>query len=259
VGFSETPRRTRIDTTWGGMAAPGRRSVGHKISIALAILLGISLVPGPLIVRTFVAQPFNMPSGSMMPTMLIGDHFFVSKFAYGYTRYSLPFSPPVLSRRILAAEPQRGDLVVFRLPRDQATDFVKRVVGMPGERIQMIGGQLHIDGQPVTRERADDFVYDDGDKTVRAKRWRETLPNGVSYETLDLQDNGFLDDTPVYTVPADAYFMLGDNRDNSVDSRVLDQVGYIPADHLIGRVTMIFYSVDGKSGLRSERIGLYPH
>ena len=241
-----------------GMSTPGKRSVGRKIAIALAWLLGILLLPGPLIVRTFIAQPYNMPSGSMMPTMLIGDYFFVSKFAYGYTRYSLPFSPPVISRRIFAAEPQRGDLVVFRLPRDQATDFVKRVVGMPGDRIQMIGGQLHINGRAVTRERVDDFVYDDGGKTVRAKRWRETLPNGVSYETLDLQDNGFLDDTPVFTVPVDAYFMLGDNRDNSIDSRVLNQVGYIPADHLIGRITMIFYSVDEKSNVRSDRIGRYP-
>jgi signal peptidase I len=236
------------------MSAPGKR----RVAIVLACLLGILLLPGPLIVRTFVAQPFNMPSGSMMPTMLVGDHFFVAKFAYGYTRYSLPFSPPVFSRRILAAEPQRGDLVVFRLPRDETTDYVKRVVGMPGERVQMIGGQLHINGQAVKHERVDDFVYDDGDKTVRAKRWRETLPNGVSYETLDLEDNGFLDNTQVFTVPANSYFMVGDNRDNSVDSRMLNQVGYIPADHLIGRVTMIFYSVDEKSSLRSDRIGLYP-
>jgi len=243
----------------GSMSAPGKRSIGRKIAIVSACLLGILLVPGPLIVRTFVAHPFSMPSGSMMPTMLIGDHFFVSKSAYGFTRYSLPFSPPVLSRRIFAAEPLRGDLVVFRLPRDGATDFVKRVVGMPGDRVQMINGELHLNGQAVKRERVDDFVYDDGDKTVRAKCWRETLPNGVSYETLDLEDNGFLDNTPVFTVPAGSYFMLGDNRDNSVDSRVMNQVGYIPADHLIGRITMIFYSVDEKSNVRYDRIGLTPH
>jgi signal peptidase I len=240
------------------MSEPGQRSIGRKISIALACLLAILLVPGPFLVRTFVAQPFNMPSGSMMPTMLIGDYFFVSKFSYGYTRYSLPFGWPRFSGRIFAATPQRGDLVVFRLPRDQATDYVKRVVGMPGDRVQMIGGQLHLNGEAVKRERVDDFVYHEDGKTVRAKRWRETLPNGVSYETLDLQDNGFLDNTPVYTVPADNYFMLGDNRDNSTDSRLLTQVGYIPTDHLIGRVTMIFYSVDEKSSMRYDRIGHYP-
>ena len=233
--------------------------MGRKIAVALACLLGILLLPGPLIVRTFVAQPFNMPSGSMMPTMLIGDYFFVSKLAYGYTNRSLPFSPPIFSRRIFAAEPQRGDLVVFRLPRDEATDFVKRVVGLPGDRVQMIGGQLHLNGQAVKRERADDFVYDDGGKTVRARRWRETLPNGVSYETLDLEDNGFLDNTAVFTVPADHYFMLGDNRDNSIDSRMPSQFGYIPADHLIGRITMIFYSIDEKKNVRYDRMGQSPH
>ncbi len=240
-------------------SAPRTRHIGRKIAIGLACLLGILLLPGPLLVRTFIAQPFNTPSGSMLPTLLIGDHFFVAKFSYGFTRFSLPFSPPVWSGRILAAEPRRGDLVVFRLPRDEATDYVKRVVGMPGDRVQMIDGQLNLNGQAVQRKRIDDFVYDDGGRTVRAKRWRETLPNGVSYETLDLHDNGFLDNTPVFTVPADHYFMLGDNRDNSVDSRMLNQVGYIPSDHLIGRVTMIFYSVDERSKPRYERIGLYVH
>jgi signal peptidase I len=189
----------------------------------------------------------------MMPTLLIGDYIFASKFAYGYTRYSLPLSPPLFEGRIFGAEPRRGDVVVFRLPRDDATDYVKRLVGLPGDRVQMIGGALYLNGTAVKRERIDDFVYDDG-RPMRAKRWRETLPNGVSYETLDLQDNGFLDNTSVYTVPLGHYFMLGDNRDNSSDSRLLTQVGYVPYDHLVGRATIIFYSVDGAK-VRSDRIG----
>jgi signal peptidase I len=232
------------------------RGIWRKIGIVLAFAAAVLVLPGLFALRTFVAQPFNTPSGAMKPTLLVGDYFFVSKSAYGFTHYSLPLSLPLFKGRILAAEPQRGDLVVFRLPRDESVDYIKRVVGLPGDRVQMRNGELYLNGVAVRRERVDDFVDEDDVRTQRVKRWRETLPNGASYETLDLEDNGFLDNTPEYVVPAGHFFAIGDNRDNSTDSRMPREVGYIPFENLIGRVGMIFYSVDRNRGLtRFERIG----
>jgi signal peptidase I len=197
-----------------------------------------------LIIRTFLFQPFNIPSGSMKETLLVGDYLFVSKYTYGYSRYSIPFSPPLFSGRIWSGNPERGDIVVFRLPKDDTTDYIKRVIGLPGDRIQMIAGVLHINGEPVKRERIEDFIEnEEGGSTTRVKRWRETLPNGVSYTTLDLVDNGFYDNTSVYEVPSGHYFMMGDNRDNSTDSRVLSQVGYVPLQNIVGKAQVIFFSI----------------
>jgi len=196
-----------------------------------------------LVIRTFLFQPFNIPSGSMIPTLLVGDYLFVSKYSYGYTHYSLPFSPPLFPGRILGGQVSRGDVVVFRLPKDDSIDYIKRVVGLPGDRIQVVDGVLNINGAPVKRERVDDYVTDDDGVVQRVKQYRETLPNGVTYTTLDLTDNGFYDNTPVYTVPAGDYFMMGDNRDNSTDSRVLSQVGYVPYENIIGKAQIIFFSI----------------
>jgi signal peptidase I len=215
----------------GGLAESGR-VVFHALLIALVI-------------QTLLFKLYSIPSGSMMGTLLIGDYLFISKYSYGYSHYSLPLSPPLFSGRIFGTEPQRGDVVVFRLPKDDSTDYIKRVIGLPGDRIQMIDGLLHINGVPVKRERVEDFIDDDNGGVGRVRRWRETLPNGVSYETLDLEDHGVLDDTPEYVVPPAHYFMMGDNRDNSADSR--SAVGYVPFENLVGKAQIIFFSIgDGE-------------
>ncbi|MGV1015683.1 MAG: signal peptidase I [Methyloceanibacter sp.] len=201
-----------------------------------------------LIVRVFLFQPFNIPSGSMIPTLLIGDYLFVSKYSYGYSRYSFPFGLNLFSGRVWASEPQRGDVVVFKLPRDNETDYIKRVIGLPGDEIQMVDGVLHINGQAVPKVEIDDYVVTEPSGRERhMARFEETLPNGVSYPVLDLVQSSFGDNTEVYRVPEDHFFMMGDNRDNSTDSRFLSEVGFVPFENLVGKAQVIFFSIDEKS------------
>ena len=214
-----------------------------------------------LIVRTLLFQPFNIPSGSMKATLLVGDYLFVSKYSYGYSRYSFPFGGywwfDFFNGRIWSEEPDRGDIAVFKLPRDGQTDYIKRVIGLPGDRIQMIDGVLHINGAAIERERVEDYVeVSRSGRTIDVPRYRETLPNGVSYLTLDLNPNGAEDNTPVYEVPEGHFFMMGDNRDNSTDSRVLSAVGYVPFENFVGRAEIIFFSVE--EGARAWEFWKWP-
>jgi len=211
---------------------------GETISVIVQALLLA------LVIRTFFFQPFSIPSGSMRPTLLEGDYLFVTKWAYGYSKNSLPFSPPIFSGRIWGGEPTRGDVVVFKFPPNPSLDYIKRVVGLPGDRIQMRGGQLFINDVAVPREKVGEINNPDITEVDRpVEVWRETLPNGVSYDTLDLTPNGLGDNTREFVVPAGHYFMMGDNRDNSSDSRF--SVGFVPAENLIGRANIIFFSIAG--------------
>ncbi|HUJ46709.1 MAG TPA: signal peptidase I [Rhizomicrobium sp.] len=222
-------------------SADGESWVETVKTIVYALLIA-------LVIRTFLFQPFNIPSSSMEDTLLVGDYLFVEKFAYGYSRYSLPFGnlfPSV--GRIMGSEPKRGDVVVFKMPNknspDYLSDFIKRVIGLPGDRIQMIDGQLYINGKPVPKVRAADYIETIDGISYHVPRYKETLPNGKSYYVLDRIPNGAADNTEVFTVPPGHYFMMGDNRDNSNDSRA--DVGYVPAENLVGKAEVIFFSVNG--------------
>ena len=221
--------------------------LGETVSVIVQALLLA------LVIRTFLFQPFSIPSGSMRPTLLEGDYLFVTKWAYGYSRHSLPFSPDLFSGRIFGSAPERGDVVVFKFPPNPSLDYIKRVIGLPGDRVQMRNGELFINGEVVPREKVGEIDNPDITEVDRpVEVYRETLPNGVSYDTLDLTPNSIGDNTREFTVPEGHYFMMGDNRDNSTDSR--SNVGFVPEENLVGRANIIFFSIaDGASPLELWR------
>lgn len=209
-------------------------------TIVYAVLIALTL-------RTFAYEPFNIPSGSMLPTLLIGDYLFVSKFSYGYSRHSLPWGIIPFEGRVLGSEVERGDVAVFKLPTDNRTDYIKRIVGLPGDRIQVVEGILNINGTPVKRERVAESVVPGTAGTIT--EYIETLPNGRRHLIWERSDDMPFDNTPVYQVPEGHYFAMGDNRDSSQDSRAQRLVGFVPRENLVGRAEFLFFSYDGSARL----------
>jgi signal peptidase I len=198
-----------------------------------------------LVFRSVAYEPFHIPSGSMLSTLYEGDYIFVSKYSYGYSRFSFPLGLPLFKGRLLESTPQRGEVVVFRLPKNTHIDYIKRVIGLPGDRIQMKRDRLYINGQLVEQTRRGEVTLPAQDGELRAiPRYEEVLPGGKHHIVLDELPNGPADNTDVYTVPEGHYFMMGDNRDNSQDSRYQYEVGFVPLENIVGRAEMILLSYD---------------
>jgi signal peptidase I len=200
-----------------------------------------------LMVRTFAFEPFNIPSGSMIPSLLVGDYLFVSKFSYGYSKHSMPFSLPIIPGRVFESEPERGDVVVFKLPSDTSQDYIKRVIGLLGDTIQVKEGRLYINNKIIERERIEDYILTDGGgRSAAVPQYIETLPNGRVHRILEMfGDQGPSDNTEAFTVPDGHFFMMGDNRDNSADSRAFpSRFRFVPIENLVGRAEFLFYSKD---------------
>ena len=212
--------------------------ISNLKSISLAVFVA-------LLIRSFIAEPFNIPSGSMKPNLLVGDFIFVSKWSYGYSKHSLPFSLKLIPKKIFSKIPERGDVVVFKTPQDNRTDYIKRVIGLPGDKIRIADGVIIINNETIYREKMDDFIdYQKGINTFekRVRRYKEYFFDN-EFEVLDLFDSSPADNTKVFIVEPNKFFVMGDNRDNSQDSR-FSQTGQIPFDNLVGKARFVFFSLE---------------
>ena len=197
-----------------------------------------------ILIRSLLFQPFYIPSSSMEPNLLVGDRIFVSKFAYGYSKHSFPFSPNITDKRFFSKSPKRGDLVVFKTPADNRTDYIKRLIGMPGDTIQFVEGSVFINNKKIVRKKVENKkVIRCGNFLLETNTFIETLPNGIKH-IVAYKKKGSLQNTKIFKVPANHYFLLGDNRDCSKDSRYLDSVGYVNSLNLVGKAKLIFFSND---------------
>ena len=201
-----------------------------------------------VIIRSFLIQPFYIPSSSMEPTLLVGDRLFVTKYSYGYSKHSFPFSPPFFEGRIYSNNPKRGDVVVFKTPSDNRTDYIKRLIGLPGDRIQFIDSNLYLNNSEILKSRisSNDIIYC-GNKKIEVYTFEEKLSNNRIFKTVYLKNFSFKN-SDIFKVPKDHYFFLGDNRDCSKDSRFLTSVGYVHKDNLVGKAQFIFFSSDKSVG-----------
>ena len=206
-----------------------------------------------LIIRSFLFQPFYIPSSSMEPNLLVGDRLFVSKYSYGYSRHSFPFSPKIYNKRIFANLPKRGDVVVFKTPNDNRTDYVKTLIGLPGDKIKVKDGRVYINNTMLNRDSILNSSIKIHNNYLTEFDYIEIFPNGKKHIIRELKgDNSSSDNTIIYTVPENNFFLMGDNRDNSIDSRVLNYVGFVPFENLVGKAEIVFFSIDKKSyGLKN--------
>ncbi len=217
------------------------KNKSNFISNLKSVLFAIFIA---LLIRSFIAEPFNIPSGSMKPNLLVGDFIFVSKWSYGYSRHSLPFSIPLFPGKFFSKIPERGDVAVFKTPQDNSTDYIKRIIGLPGDEIKIINGQIMINNNLILRKKEEDFLdINSYGNQNRIRKYKEFFYN-KEFEVLDLMDNGIVDNTRLYIVPKNYFFVMGDNRDNSQDSRFINTVGFIPMKNLVGKAQFIFFSLE---------------
>ena len=201
-----------------------------------------------IIIRSLIIQPFYIPSSSMEPNLLVGDRIFVTKYSYGYSKHSFPFSPPFFKGRLISSEPKRGDVVVFKTPADNRTDYIKRLIGLPGDSVQFVESNLYLNNSEILKSRIsqNDKIFC-GKNEIEVFTFEEILPNGKKYISVYLKDYSFQNSDP-FIIPKDHYFFLGDNRDCSRDSRFLTSVGYVHKDNLVGKAQFIFFSSDRSIG-----------